>query len=195
MKNKFAREIIYESIKYNYTLINSKISVIQKRMMLKELNSLVPFFENYSVNRKKYLLGRASVTEKPGDYNNSIEYGINTSSIEGFFFRRIEFDGIPPGELLGFLNELKKEIITSFSSSEYNSNMSANINSGELIVNSHTNSNNKMGFLLRTIENSYFIECNSMKLTKLEVKGKTYWRIVFNEGNDFITLNNNLNKI
>jgi hypothetical protein len=195
MKNKFAREIIYESIKQNYKLINNQISVIQKRLVLLDVNSLIPFCENYYINRRKYLNGRNSLTEKPGDYSASDEYGLNTSSTEGFLFRRIEFDAVSPLELVGFLKDLKKEIISSISSSDYNSNMSTYINSSELKVNSHVNSKNKIGFLLRTNDNSYFIECYSMKLTKLEIKGKIYWRIVYNEGNDFITLNEGLTKI
>jgi hypothetical protein len=73
--------------------------------------------------------------------------------------------------------------------------MSTNINSNELKVNSHANSMNKIGFLLRTNDNSYFIECTSMKLTRLEVKGKVFWRVVYNDGKDFITLNESLTKI
>ena len=195
MKNKLAREIIYESIKQNYKLINNQINVIQKRLVLLDINSLIPFCENYSINRKKYLNGRNSLTEKPGDYSSEVEYGLNTSSTEGFIFRRIELDAVSPLELVAFLKDLKKEIISSISSSDYNSNMSTSINSSELKVNSHVNSKSKIGFLLRTNDNSYFIECYSMKLTKLEIKGKIYWRIVYNQGNDFITLNEGLTKI
>jgi hypothetical protein len=195
MKNKVARELIYESIKQNYKLINNQITIVQKRLLLLDINSLIPFCENYSVNRKKYLNGRNSITEKLGDYGATDQYGLNTSSTEGFLFRRIEYDAVPPIELAGFLKELKKEIITSISSSDYNSNMSTEINSNELKVNSHVNSKNEMGFLLRTNDDSYFIECSSMKLTRLEIKGKIYWRIVYNNGNDFITLNERLTKI
>ena len=195
MKNKFAREIIYESIKQNYKLINNKISVVQKRLLLLDVNSLVLFCENYSTNRKKYLNGRNSLTEKIGDYAATDKYGLNTSSTEGFFFRRFEYDAIPPLEIVAFLKDLKKEIISSISSSDYNSNMSISINSSELKVNSHVNSKNKIGFLLRTNDNSYFIECYSMKLTKLEINGKDYWRILFDQGNGFITLDENLKKV
>jgi hypothetical protein len=195
MKNKFAREIIYESIKQNYKLINNKISVVQKRLLLLDVNSLVHFCENYSSNRKKYLNGRNSVIEKIGDNSTTDEYGLNTNSTEGFFFRRIEYDAVPPLELVSFLKALKSEIITSISTSDYDSNMSTVINSSELKINSHVNSKNKMGFLFRTNNNSFFIECNSMKLTKLVIKGKIFWRIVLNNGTDFITLDEGLTKI
>jgi hypothetical protein len=49
--------------------------------------------------------------------------------------------------------------------------------------------------LFRTNNNSFFIECNSMKLTKLVIKGKIFWRIVLNNGTDFITLDEGLTKI
>jgi|694.fasta_scaffold21788_5 hypothetical protein len=195
MKSKLAREIIYESIKQNYKLINNKISVVQKRLLLLDVNTMVLFCENYSTNRKKYLNGRNSVTEKIGDYSAIDEYGLNTSSTEGFFFRRIEYDAVPPLELVSFLKALKSEIISSISTSDYDSNMSTVINSNELKINSHANSKNKMGFLFRTNNNSFFIECNSMKLTKLVIKGKIFWRIVLNNGIDFITLDERLNKI
>ena len=175
--------------------VNNQITIVQKRLLLLDINSLIPFCENYSVNRKKYLNGRNSITEKLGDYGATDEYGLNTRSTEGFLFRRIEYDAVPPIELVGFLKGLKKEIIASISSSDYNSNMSTNINSNELKVNSHANSMNKIGFLLRTNDNSYFIECTSMKLTRLEVKGKVFWRVVYNDGKDFITLNESLTKI
>jgi hypothetical protein len=193
MKNKLAREIIYEAIKQNFNLINSQISVFQKRLLLLEINSLIPFCENYSANRKKYLKGRTSVTEKPGEYNDDV-YGYESSN-EGFLFRRIEFDGVPPLELVQFLKELQKTIVKSLMSSEYNSNMSCEINGGKLKINSYINSKNKIGFMLRANNKYYFIPNNSINITKLEINGKDYWRILFDQGNGFITLDENLKKV
>jgi hypothetical protein len=193
MKNKRAREIIYEAIKQNFNLINPQISVFQKRLLLLDINSLIPFCENYSANRKKYLKGRTSVTEKPGEYSNVV-YGYESSN-EGFLFRRIEFDGIPPLELVQFLKELQKTILKSLMLSEYNSNMSCEINGGKLKINSYINSKNKIGFMLRANNNYYFVPNNSINITKLESNGKDYWRILFDQGNGFITLDENLNKV
>jgi len=193
MKNKRAREIIYEAIKQNFNLINPQISVFQKRLLLLDINSLIPFCENYSVNRKKYLKGRTSVTEKPGEYSDVV-YGYESSN-EGFLFRRIEFDGIPPLELVQFLKELQKTILKSLMLSEFNSNMSCEINGGKLKINSYINSKNKIGFMLRANNNYYFVPNNSINITKLESNGKDYWRILFDQGNGFITLDENLNKV
>ena len=65
--------------------------------------------------------------------------------------------------------------------------MSCEINEGRLKVNSHVNQKNKIGFLLRTTLNneSYFIPGNDMKVTKLEIKGKEFWRITFDNGQGF----------
>jgi hypothetical protein len=193
MKNKRAREIIYEAIKQNFNLINPQISVFQKRLLLLDINSLIPFCENYSANRKKYLNGRTSVTEKPGEYSDVV-YGYESSN-EGFLFRRIELDGIPPLELVQFLKELQKTILKSLMLSEYNSNMSCEINGGKLKINSYINSKNKIGFMLRANNNYYFVPNNSINITKLESNGKDYWRILFDQGNGFITLDENLNKV
>jgi hypothetical protein len=195
MKNKLAREVIYSSVKENYNLINHEISALQKRILIKEINHLTIFCENYSANRKKYLKGRVAITEKPGDYDFGAEYGYETSN-EGFIFRRIEFDGVPPLELAQFLKDFQKIIITSLNSSDFNSQMSCEINGGKLKVNSYANSKNKIGFLLRTKNNSgfYFIPGQKMKITKLEINGKDYWRVLYDDGNIFITLDENLKK-
>jgi hypothetical protein len=196
MRNKFAREIIYESIKQNFNLLNNRISVFQKRLLLVEINSMIPFCENYTLNRKKYLNGRTSVTDKPGEYDFRPEYGYETES-EGFLFRRIEFDNVPPLELAQFLKELKLIIANSLNSSDFNSNMFCEINGGQLKINSYVNSKNKIGFLIRSASttNSYFVPSPNIKLTKLEIKGKNYWRVVFDEGKQFITLDEKLVKI
>jgi hypothetical protein len=196
MRNKFAREIIYESIKQNFNLLNNRISLFQKRLLLVDINSMIPFCENYTLNRKKYLNGRTAVTEKPGDYDNGEDYGYKSLN-EGFLFRRIEFDSVPPLELAQFLKELKLIIANSLNSSDLNSNMSCEINEGKLKINSYANSKNKIGFLLRTINNngSYFIPSESIKITKLEIKGKDFWRILYDQGRGFITLDENLNKV
>ena len=197
MKNKLAREIIYESIEQNFNLISSQISTLQKRLMLIEIKSLIPFCENYLVNRKMYLKGRTSITEKPGeDYNNS-SYGYKGLN-EGFLFRRIEYDSVPPLELARFLREFQTIIMNSLNSSDFNSNMSCDINGGNLIINSYVNSKNILGFLIRTSKNngSYFVPSQDIKITKLEIKGKDFWRIVYNsEKSLFITLDENLNKV
>jgi hypothetical protein len=59
------------------------------------------------------------------------------------------------------------------------------------------NSKNKIGFLIRSASttNSYFVTSPNIKLTKLEIKGKNYWRVVFDEGKQFITLDEKLVKI
>jgi hypothetical protein len=196
IKNSITREIIYQSIKQNYGLFNDQITVFEKRLMLEELRNLVDFCKNYNVNRKKYLNGRTSVSEKPGDYDFSAEYGYESRN-EGFLFRRIELDGIPPSELGQFLKEFQNVISESLNSSDYSSNMSCEINEGRLKVNSHVNQKNKIGFLLRTTINneSYFIPGDNMKVTKLEIKGKEYWRITFDNGKGFVTLNENLKKL
>jgi hypothetical protein len=195
MKNKLAREVLYNSIKENYNLIDHEISALQKRILIKEINHLTIFCENYSANRKKYLNGRVAITEKPGDYDFGAEYGYETSN-EGFIFRRIEFDGVPPLELAQFLKDFQKTIIASLTSSDFNSHMSCEINGGKLKVNSYANSKNKIGFLLRTNNNNgfYFIPSQKMKVTKLEINGKGYWRILYDDGNIFITLDENLKK-
>jgi hypothetical protein len=163
--------------------------------LIKEINHLTIFCENYSANRKKYLNGRVAITEKPGDYDFGAEYGYETSN-EGFIFRRIEFDGVPPLELAQFLKDFQKTIIASLTSSDFNSHMSCEINGGKLKVNSYANSKNKIGFLLRTNNNNgfYFIPSQKMKVTKLEINGKGYWRILYDDGNIFITLDENLKK-
>jgi hypothetical protein len=196
MRNKLTREIIYESIKQNYIKLNAQLTVFQKRVLLSELHDLISFCSNYNLNRKKYLNGRTSVTEKPGEYDFSAGYGYETL-IEGFLFRRIEFDNVPPLELAQFLKELKLILANSLNSSDFNSNMSCEINEGKLKINSYANSKNKIGFLIRSASttNSYFVPSPNIKLTKLEIKGKNYWRIVFDEGKQFITLNENLVKI
>ena len=194
MKNKASREIIYNSIKENYSQLNSDITVFQKRLILVEIKELVSFCSNYPVNRKKYLKGRNSVTEKPGEYDFSAEYGYETLS-EGFLFRRIEYDGIPPLELAQFLQEFEKIIFNSLNSSKYNSDMCCEINGGKLKINSYVNSNNKIGFLLRNDNGFYFIPSESIKITKLEIRGKDYWRILYDYGNVFVTLDENLKKI
>jgi hypothetical protein len=79
--------------------------------------------------------------------------------------------------------------------SEYNSNMSCEINGGKLKINSYINSKNKIGFMLRANNNYYFVPNNSINITKLESNGKDYWRILFDQGNGFITLDENLNKV
>ena len=196
MKNKVTREIIYAAVKENYSLLNTDITVFQKRLIVNEIKELISFCINYPVNRKKYLNGRTSVTEKPGEYDFSAEYGYETRS-EGFLFRRIEFDGVPPSELAQFLREFQKIIYNSLNSSDYNSNMSCEFNGGKLKINSYANSKNKIGFLLRTINNngSYFIPSESIKITKLEIKGKDFWRILYDQGRAFITLDENLKKV
>jgi hypothetical protein len=80
-------------------------------------------------------------------------------------------------------------------SSEYNSNMSCEINGGKLKINSYINSKNKIGFMLRANNKYYFIPNNSINITKLEINGKDYWRILFDQGNGFITLDENLKKV
>jgi hypothetical protein len=196
MKNKEAREVIYASIKQNYALLNSQITVFQKRVLIADLSNLINFCTNYSVNRKKYLNGKTSVTEKPGEYDFNAYYGYE-NNYEGFLFRRIEFDGIPPLEIAQFLKELQKIIVNSVKTSDYNSNMSCEFNGGKLKINSYVNAKNKTGFLIRTSNNNnfYFIPSDSIKITKLEVQGKDYWRIVYDYGNGFITLDENLNKL
>lgn len=196
MRNKVTREIIYESIKQNYIKLNAQLTVFQKRVFLSELNDLISFCSNCYLNRKKYLNGRTSVTEKPGEYDFSAEYGYETLT-EGFLFRRIEFDSVPPLELSQFLKGLKLIIANSLNSSDFNSNMSCEINEGKLKINSYANSKNKIGFLLRTINNngSYFIPSESIKITKLEIKGKDFWRILYDQGRAFITLDENLKKV
>ena len=196
MKNKLAREIIYESFKQNYNHINNQISGFQKRLLLTNINPMIVFCENYSANRKKYLKGKTILTEKPGE-DSYEEYGYETSN-EGFLFRRIEFDGIPPLELAKFLKEFQKIIVHSLNSSDYNSNMSCEINGGKLKVNSYANSKNTFGFLLRTSNNngSYFVTSQNIKITKLEIKGKDFWRILYDkEKSLFITLDENLKKV
>ena len=196
MRNSITREIIFHSLKQNYGLFNDQISVFEKRLMLVELRALIDFCKNYTVNRKKYLNGRTYISEKPGDYDFRAEYGYESRN-EGFLFRRIEFDGVTPSELGQFLKEFQNVIGESMYESEYSSNMSCEINEGRLKVNSHVNQKNKIGFLLRTTLNneSYFIPGNDMKVTKLEIKGKEFWRITFDNGQGFVTLNENLNKI
>jgi hypothetical protein len=194
MKNKITREICYSSIKQNYELFNSQITVFQKKMFLSEIGNLINFCANYNLNRKKYLNGKLSISEKPEDFG--YEYGYETWN-EGFLFRRIEFDGVQPSELAQFLKEFKIIIFNSMNSSDYNSNMSCDINGGKLKVNSYANSKNKLGFLLRTRNNneSYFVPSQDMKITKLEIKGKDFWRILYDEEKVFITLDENLKKV
>lgn len=196
MRNKITREIIFEAIKQNYAVFNNKITVFQKRLLYTEINELIGFCSNYTANRKKYLKGRTMVTEKPGDYDFSAEYGYETH-FEGFLFRRIEFDGISPTELAQFLRELKTIIFDSYQSSDYNSTMSCAINGGKLKINSYVNAKNNIGFLIRSnaTQNTYFVPSASIKMTKLEIKGKDFWRIVFDYGKQFITLDEHLNKI
>jgi hypothetical protein len=195
MQSKITREIIYQSIKKNFILINNQISVFQKRLILSDIHPLIKFCENYSVNRKKYLNGRSSVTEKPGE-DVDADYGYENQN-QGFLFRRIEIDGVPPLELAQFLREFQKIIVNSINSSDYSSDMSCEINYGELKINSFTNSNNESGFLLRTnsCDNKYFIPRHSIRVTKLKISDKGYWRILYNQGKEFITLDENLRKI
>jgi len=196
MKIKIARQIIYESIKQNYKIVNNEISVFQKRQLISELISMISFCQNYSNNRNKYLKGRSSISEKPGDDYSFEEYGYETDN-DGFLFRRIEFDGVPPIELAQFLKELKLIVSNSLNSSDFSSNMSCEINGDQLKINSYVDSKNKIGFLIRsaTTTNSYFIQNTAIKITKLEIKGKNYWRILFDEGKQFITLDEKLVKI
>jgi hypothetical protein len=143
------------------------------------------------------LNGKTSITEKPGEENNGSEYGYETSN-EGFLFRRIEFDGVPPLELARFLREFQTIIINSLNSSDFYSNMSCEINGGNLKVNSYANSKNTFGFLIRTSKNngSYFVPSQNIKITKLEIKGKDFWRILYDEEKSlFITLDENLKKV
>ena len=195
MKNKITRDICYSSIKENYELFNSQITVFQKKEFLSELDDLINFCINYNLNRKKYLNGKLSISDKPEDYR--YEYGYETWN-EGFLFRRIESDGIPPTELAQFLKEFQKVIINSLNSSDFNSNMSCEINGGELKINSYANSKNTIGFLFRTSNNngSYFLPSQNIKITKLEIKGKDFWRIIYDrEKSLFITLDENLKKV
>ena len=197
MRNKVTREIIFQSIKQNFTVFNSQLTVFQKRLLKGEIDHLVEFCKNYNLNRKKYLNGRTSVTEEPGEYDFNAKYGYETRS-EGFLFRRIEYDGIPPSEIAQFLREFQKIIISSLNSSDFNSNMSCEINGGNLKVNSYANSKNTFGFLIRTSKNngSYFVPSQNIKITKLESNGKDYWRILYDEEKKlFITLDENLKKI
>jgi hypothetical protein len=195
MKNKITREICYSSIKENYELFNSQITVFQKKMFLFEIVDLIDFCTNYNLNRKKYLKGKSSISEKQVE-DMWDDYGYETYN-EGFLFRRIEFDGVPPIELAQFLREFQKIIYNSLNSSDYNSNMSFEFNGGELKINSYANSKNILGFLLRTSNNngSYFIPSESIKITKLEIKGKDFWRILYDQGRAFITLDENLKKV
>jgi len=76
--------------------------------------------------------------------------------------------------------------------------MSCEINGGKLKVNSYANSKNNFGFLLRTSNNngSYFVSSENIQITKLEIKGKDYWRILYDiEKSLFITLDENLKKV
>jgi hypothetical protein len=195
MKSKISRAIIYESIKKNYILINNRISVFQKKLLIDEINSLIKFCNNYSLNRKKYLNNHSAVIEKADQYEN-VTYGYTTSN-EGFLFRRIEMDKVPSSELSNFLSVFQKTIANSINESEYNSNMSCEINYGELKINSYANSNNESGFLLRTnsSNNKYFIPRHEIRVTKLKISGKDYWRILYNQGKEFITLDENLRKV
>ncbi len=195
LKNKLAREIIYKSIKENYNLISDQISVFQKKLFLEEIRELIKFCNEYSINRKKYLNGHTTVKDKPNDYE-TVNYGYKTLN-EGFLFRRIETDGVPSMELSKFLIDFQKTILSSFKSSIYNSNMSCEINYGKLKINSYNNSKNEIGFLFRTSSsnNQYFIPFHDIRLTKLEVKERDYWRISYNQGKEYVTLDENLKKI
>jgi hypothetical protein len=197
MRNKVTREIIFQSIKQNFTFFNSQLTVFQKRFLKVEIDDLIEFCKNYNLNRKKYLKGRTSVTEKPGDYDFEADYGYETRN-EGFLFRRIEFDGIPPLELEKFLIEFQKIIVNSFNSSDFNSNMSCEINGGKLKINSYANSKNTFGFLLRTSNNngSYFVPSQNIKIIKLEINGKDVWKIIYDEKKLlYICLDENLKKV
>jgi hypothetical protein len=194
MQNKIAREIIYESIKLNINLINEEISVFQKRLLLKDIQLLISFCENYSLNRKKYLNGRLSVSSKQGVYDSFENYGYQSPN-EGFLFRRIEFDGVPPLELAQFFKELKQTIIQTIGTSRINSGMSCEIEGGLLKINSYANSKNQIGFLLRSNSNTYFVPKERITITRLQVKGKNFWRVNYYQQTDFITLDENLKPI